>query len=145
MNLEIGARSLAWGAYLNMAGVAVGIVVFLAHVYIEVAVDKGTLPVLRQMLEQLEKMPANKTQFEVFSDMQWWLETHEETFSVLGDRSETPRGKRTDAVWVGAPTWWKAAKMGFSPAEIALLFDAGHVEVAATLVGVSPRWRGTST
>jgi hypothetical protein len=123
--------TLFWGAFLNMTGVAVGIAVFLAQIYVDVAFNDGMLPVVRELLRQLEKMPATHECRDLFDDLFWLFDQRHTAFSTLGGADDEQQGQRTDAVWSGRPTWWRAAKMGFSPHMIAVMFDAGKVPPVA--------------
>jgi len=118
-----------YGALTNAFGVALGIAVFLGQLYYDIFVDVGTWSVMMQMLDRLEGMPRARA-----------LEYHlANTREMISDFSEclTPlrpiAGHDSDDPHRDPPTYWKAAKLGYSERTIAKLFDVGMPTVATHL------------
>lgn len=129
-------NALRLGALLNAAGVAVGIAAFIAQVVYEEWIDVGCGSVLRSTLRSIEQMPCA-------GDLEDQVTHVREAISRIGDSLCPLRkangkiryyGDATDGAWNGVPTYWKAAKLGFSQSAVEKLFDADAADVGPVLV-----------
>ncbi len=128
---------LRLGAVLNVAGVAIGIGAFLAQIVYDEWIDVGCESVMNSTLVAIERMPRASRLRDQFDYIRAALARNNDSMSALrkADGKIRFNGKSNDDAWRGYPTYWKAAKLGFSEGAVAKLFDADMADVGATLAG----------
>lgn len=135
-----GESLLAAGAVLNAWAVAVGIAAFAARMIYESVTGGGTQPVLRALLSRLSNLPQCARFRPAIQDAAERVDSLSRALVPLrripGHGAGPARG--------GSPTYWQAAKAGFSKAMIEEMFDAPHREVAIHLSPFFDRSPGSS-
>lgn len=128
---ELAVLSMArWGAFLNAAGVAIGVAVFIAQVVYDEFMNVGTQNVAGSLLDAIKSMPDAVLLRDQIEYVREAISSRSDSMSALARF----RGDPSDDAWSGRPTYWKAAKLGFSERAVAKLFGAGMADVGATLV-----------
>lgn len=128
-------NALRLGALLNAAGVAVGIAAFIAQVVYDEWIDVGCGSVLRSTVATIAQMPCAADLEDQLAHVRETISRIDDSLCPLRKASGKIRyhGESTDAAWSGTPTFWKAAKLGFSQAAVEKLFDADASEVGPVL------------
>lgn len=127
---ELAGLCLArWGAFLNVAGVAIGVAVFIAQIIYDEFMNVGTENVAGTLLDTIGAIPGAVTLREHVEYVRETISSHSDSMSVL----RLFRGDPSDDAWSGRPTFWKAAKLGFSERAVRKLFGAGAADVGTTL------------
>jgi hypothetical protein len=118
-----------YGAMTNAFGVALGIAAFLGQIYYDMFVDIGTWSVMTTMLDRLEAMPRARPHANDIETLRRLVSDFSQCLTPLLPIV----GYATDDPSTDPPTYWKAAKLGYSERAIANLFDVGMPTVATHL------------
>lgn len=119
----------AAGAVLNAWAVAIGIAALLARLAYDALTNVGTRPILEAILKRIEELPDSHG---IRRELRMVLEEIADASHAFVSLRRIP-GSAADPQRGGSPTYWQAAKAGFSKSAIETLFDAGRVEVAVHL------------
>lgn len=112
---------LRMGAVLNVAGVAIGIALFVAQMVYEHVTNVGARPALMSALDALSKLPRAAAVRDVIQEVRSIVENGATALSPLENLPTGGSGAR--------PTCWDAVRAGFSQEAIELLFDASRIQV----------------
>jgi len=132
---EVLRRIAAWmsryGAFANAFGVALGIGAFIAQIVYDEFIDIGTRKVFFATVDSIAAMPRARG---LATDI---VALRQAAADNVGCMSALRRavGEPTDDPMRGIPTFWKAAKLGFSDRAVQLLFDADAADVSVCLQG----------
>jgi hypothetical protein len=124
-----GDGLIAAGAILNAWAVAIGIAAFAARMIYDSVTGGGTQAVLQALLARLSKLPQCIRFRPAIEDIS---EKAGNLSRALVPLRRIP-GHGTGPARGGSPTYWQAAKAGFSKTMIQEMFDAPQGEVAIHL------------
>lgn len=123
MTRSASAWALRVGALLNVGGIAVGIALFAVQIIYERATNLGLRPVLLSLVDTLVELRRSSP---LESGLMKFRELAEEGDTALCTLPEVSGGPYSlDA----RPTYWAAARAGFSKEAIALMFGASAHEI----------------
>jgi len=128
---RIAAWMSRYGAFANAFGVALGVGAFIAQIVYDEFIDIGTRKVFFATVDSIAAMPRARG---LATDI---VALRQAAADNVGCMSALRRavGEPTDDPMRGIPTFWKAAKLGFSDRAVQLLFDADAADVSVCLQG----------